>query len=69
MVPLGPQEIPTLRFEDLSQTFPVMLLQLVGTADTAGDCEQTRPPPPAGDEHPVYGPMDPHRPMVPIWAN
>ena len=25
-----------------SQTFPAMLLRLVGTADSAGDCEKTR---------------------------
>ena len=30
-----------LRFEDFSQTFPAMLLRLVGTADPAGDCEKT----------------------------
>ena len=29
-----------LRFEDFSQTFPAMLLRLVGTADPAGDCEK-----------------------------
>ena len=26
--------------DDFSQTFPAMLLRLVGTADTAGDCEK-----------------------------
>ena len=29
-----------LLLEDFSQTFPAMLLRLVGTADTAGDCEK-----------------------------
>ena len=40
--PLAPQGIPRLRFEDFPQTFPAMLLRLVGTADTAGDCEKNR---------------------------
>ena len=37
---LGSQGIPRLRFEDFSKTFPAMLLRLVGTADTAEDCEK-----------------------------
>ena len=34
------KRIARLRVEDFSQTFPAMLLRLVGTADTAGDCEK-----------------------------
>ena len=33
------KRIARLRVEDFSQTFPAMLLRLVGTADTAGDCK------------------------------
>ena len=40
--PRAPQEIPRLRLQHFSQTFPAMLLRLVGTADTAGDCEKIR---------------------------
>ena len=39
-----------LLLDDFSQTFPAMLLRLVGTADTAGDCEkkQAQAQPPGG---------------------
>ena len=34
--------ITRLLFGDFSQIFLAMLLRLVGTADTAGDCEKSR---------------------------
>ena len=38
---LGPsQGIPRLWLQDFSQSFPAMLMRLVGTADTAGDWEK-----------------------------
>ena len=40
---LGPsQGIPRLWLQDFSQSFPAMLMRLVGTADTAGDWEKSR---------------------------